>query len=113
MAEPGLALDLVDVGLLWRAVDRRPRLGDRLFTAAEIDFAAARRRPARHLAVRFAAKEAAIKALGTPVAPRQVEVRGGGNVPPRLALHGRAAELAAERGVELQVALTHTAETAA
>jgi holo-[acyl-carrier protein] synthase len=111
--EPGLGLDLVDIGRLERAIDRRPRLAERLFTAAELDFAAARRRPARHLAVRFAAKEAAIKALGAPVAPRQVEVWGGGNTPPRLVLHGRAAELASERGVELHVALTHTDDTAA
>jgi len=113
MAESGLGLDLVDIGRLERALDRRPRLAERLFTAAELDFAAGRRRPARHLAVRFAAKEAAIKALGTPVAPRQVEVWGGGNIPPRLVLHGRAAELASKRGVELQVALTHTDDTAA
>ena len=113
MPDPGIGLDLVDIDRLERALERRPRLADRLFTALELDFAAARRRPARHLAVRFAAKEAAIKALGSPVAPLQVEVMGGGNRPPRLALHGRAAELAAERGVRLQVALTHTDATAA
>lgn len=113
MPQLGLGLDLVDIDRLERAIERRPRLADRLFTAAELDFATARRRPARHLAVRFAAKEATIKALGSPIAPRQIEVQGGGTVPPRLALHGRAAELATEQGVELQVALTHTAETAA
>ncbi len=113
MPEPGLGLDLVDIDRLERALARRPRLAARLFTAAELDFAAARRRPARHLAVRFAAKEAAIKALGSPVAPRQVEIWGGGSTPPRLVLHGRAAELASRRGVELQVALTHTDDTAA
>jgi len=113
MPDPGLGLDLVDIDRLERALERRPRLAERLFTALELDFAAARQRPARHLAVRFAAKEAAIKALGVPIAPRQVEVRGGGRVPPRLALHGRAEELAAERGIELQVALTHTDDTAA
>jgi|SRR5881392_3933929 holo-[acyl-carrier protein] synthase len=113
MPDPGLGLDLVDIERLERALERRPRLAERLFTALELDYAAGRRRPARHLAVRFAAKEAAIKALGTPVGPRQVEVLGGGTVPPRLALHGRAAQLALERGVELQVALTHTDETAA
>jgi holo-[acyl-carrier protein] synthase len=113
MPEPGLGLDLVDIDRLERALDRRPRLAERLFTAAELDFAAARRRPARHLAVRFAAKEAAIKALGAPLAPRQVEVLGGGSTPPRLVLHGHAAELAIEREVELQVALTHTDDTAA
>jgi holo-[acyl-carrier protein] synthase len=109
----GLGLDLVDIERLERALDRRPRLAERLFTAAELDFAAARRRPARHLAVRFAAKEAAIKALGTALAPRQVEVWGGGNTPPRLVLHGQAAELADRLGVQLQVALTHTDDTAA
>ncbi len=113
LSEPSLGLDLVDIGRLERALARRPRLAHRLFTAAELDFAAARRRPGRHLAVRFAAKEAAIKALGATLAPRQVEVWGGGNTPPRLVLHGRAAELASERGVELQVALTHTDDTAA
>jgi holo-[acyl-carrier protein] synthase len=113
MAQSGLGLDLVDIDRLERALDRRPRLAERLFTAAELDFAAARRRPARHLAVRFAAKEATIKALGVPVAPRQVEVWGGGNTPPRLVLHGRAADLATQRGLELQVALTHTDDTAA
>ena len=113
MADSGLGLDLVDIDRLERALDRRPRLAERLFTAAELDFAAARRRPARHLAVRFAAKEAAIKALGVPIAPRQVEVWGGGNTPPRLVLHGRAADLATQRGLELQVALTHTDDTAA
>jgi holo-[acyl-carrier protein] synthase len=113
MVDPGIGLDLVDIDRLERALERRPRLAERLFTALELDYAAGHRRPARHLAVRFAAKEAAIKALGSPVAPRQVEVTGGGNAPPRLALHGRAAELAAERGVRLQVALTHTDATAA
>jgi holo-[acyl-carrier protein] synthase len=111
--EPGLGLDLVDIERLERALERRPRLARRLFTEAELEFAAARRRPGPHLAVRFAAKEAAIKALGSGLAPRQVEVTGGGNVPPALKLHQRAAELASRRGVDLQVALTHTADTAA
>ena len=113
MPDPGIGLDLVDIDRLERALGRRPRLAERLFTAAELEFAAGRRRPASHLAVRFAAKEAAIKALGAAVAPRQVEVCGGGRTPPRLVLHERAAELADERGVELQVALTHTDRTAA
>jgi holo-[acyl-carrier protein] synthase len=111
--EPGLGLDLVDIERLERALERRPRLARRLFTETELEFAAQRRRPGPHLAVRFAAKEAAIKALGTALAPRQVEVTGGGSTPPSLALHGRAAELASQHGVDLQVALTHTADTAA
>ncbi len=72
---------------------------------------AGRARPGRHLAARFAAKEAAIKALGGGCAPRDVEVVGG--PAPALRLHGRAAELAAERGVALAVSLTHSRDNAA
>ena len=75
--------------------------------------ARARHRPGRHLAARFAAKEAAIKALGTSVPARDVEVEGGGDASPRLRLHGRAAALAKERGLELHVSLTHSREMAA
>jgi holo-[acyl-carrier protein] synthase len=108
-----VGIDLIEIERLEKALERRPQLAERLFTDAELAQARGRLRPGRHLAARFAAKEAAIKALGSPVAPRQVEVTGGGNAPPRLSLHGRAAQLAAERGIRLQVALTHTDETAA
>ena len=65
-------------------------------------------------AARFAAKEAAVKALGGGgLAPREIEVTGGGREAPRLRLHGRAAAVAAERGVDLQVSLTHSQEVAA
>ena len=109
---PGIGIDLIEVARVERALERRPRLAARLFTDGELAHARSRRRPGRHLAARFAAKEAAIKALGAPgVAPREVEVVG--SEPPRLALHGRAAELAAAAGVELAVSLTHSRELAA
>ena len=44
---------------------------------------------------------------------REIEVEGGTREAPRLRLHGRAAALADERGVELQVSLTHSQEMAA
>ena len=109
---PGLGIDLIEIERIERALERRPRLAGRLFTAGELDYARARRRPGRHLAARFAAKEAAIKALGgRGVAPREIEVVG--SAPPRLELHGRAADLAAEAGIELAVSLTHSRELAA
>jgi holo-[acyl-carrier protein] synthase len=110
--EPGVGIDLIEIERVERAIERRPRLAERLFTERELAYAAGRRRPARHLAARFAAKEAAIKALGgRGVAPRDVEVVG--SAPPRLELHGRAAARAAEAGVELAVSLTHSRELAA
>jgi holo-[acyl-carrier protein] synthase len=108
-----VGIDLLEIERLEAALARRPRLASRLFTEAELAEAQARRRPSRHLAARFAAKEAAIKALGTPVPPRDVEVEGGGREAPRLRLHGRAAALAKERGVDLEVSLTHSREIAA
>jgi holo-[acyl-carrier protein] synthase len=106
---PGVGIDLIEIERVERALDRRPRLAERLFTEAELDYARARARPGRHLAARFAAKEAVIKALGRPVPPREVEIVGGR--PPTLQLHGRAAEAAV--GSEISISLTHSRETAA
>ena len=110
----GIGIDLLEVGRLERALERRPRLAERLFTDGELAHARSRQRPGRHLAARFAAKEAAVKALGGGgLALREIEVTGGGRDAPRLRLHGRAAAVAAERGVDLQVSLTHSQEVAA
>lgn len=105
---------MLEIDRLERALERRPRLAQRLFTDAELEFASARRRPAMHLAARFAAKEAALKALRADALPlREIEVTGGGDQAPSLRLHGTAAELADRLGVDLDVSLTHTREHAA
>jgi holo-[acyl-carrier protein] synthase len=108
-----IGIDLLEIERLEVALARRPRLAARLFTESELADARTRHRPGRHLAARFAAKEAAIKALGTSVPARDVEVEGGGDASPRLRLHGRAAALAEERGLELHVSLTHSRDMAA
>lgn len=110
-AAPRPGIDLMEIGRLERALERRPRLAGRLFREGELAYARDRARPGRHLAARFAAKEAAIKALGGGVALRDVEVVG--SEPPELRLHGRAAELAAARRLDLRVSLTHSRENAA
>ena len=92
-------------------MERHPRLADRVFTADELAYAARGPRTTPRGA-RFAAKEAAVKALGLRhFGLRDIEVVGG--EPPTLRLHGRAADAARERGVELQVSLTHSQEMAA
>ncbi|MGZ5419872.1 MAG: holo-ACP synthase, partial [Solirubrobacterales bacterium] len=60
----GVGVDLLEIGRLERALERHPRLAERLFTERELSYARARARPGRHLAARFAAKEATVKALG-------------------------------------------------
>lgn len=112
-----VGIDLVEIGRLESALLRRPRLADRLFRPDEIDYANQRRRPGRHLAARFAAKEAAVKAIGSAsgadlaIPLRDIEVLG--SAPPRLRLHGAAARHAATAGIELSVSMTHTDSSAA
>ena len=86
----GIGLDLLDIERLERALERRPRLAQRLFSEQELEYAARHARPARHLAARFCAKEAVVKALALEVwDPHDVEVVGTGG-PPVVRLTGRA-----------------------
>src|SRR5215210_7750728 len=105
----GVGIDLLDVGRLERALERRPRLAERLFTDAEREYAAGRARPAMHLAARFCAKEAVAKALGlTGLSFRDVEVVAT-EAAPEVRLSGPVAARAAELGADVAISLTHTA----
>jgi holo-[acyl-carrier protein] synthase len=109
-----VGIDLLEIDRLERALARRPRLAQRLFTDGERADAGTGARPAQHLAVRFCAKEAVAKALQLEAwSFRDVEVlrEPGGN--PQVRLRGSAAARAAELGVELSVSLTHTGREAA
>jgi holo-[acyl-carrier protein] synthase len=106
----GIGIDLLEIERLERALERRPRLAQRLFTEAELEYAGARARPGQHLAARFCAKEAVAKALGLDGwAFRDVEVVAGGG-PPSVRLRGAPAGRAAGR--EVALSLTHTRTTA-
>jgi holo-[acyl-carrier protein] synthase len=107
-----VGIDLLDIDRLERALERRPRLAERLFTDAERAYAASRARPVMHLAARYCAKEAVAKALGlTGWSFRDVEVVATAAAP-EVRLTGSAARRAAERGVTARVSLTHTETTA-
>jgi holo-[acyl-carrier protein] synthase len=108
----GVGLDLLDVDRLERALARRPRLAERLFTDGERSYAASRARPAQHLAARFCAKEAVAKALGLRAwSFTDVEVVAT-DAAPAVRLSGAAAARARELGAEPAVSLTHTDTTA-
>ena len=107
-AAGAVGVDLLEIERLERALARRPRLAERLFTAGERDYAAARARPGQHLAARFCAKEAVAKALGMEAWSFQdVEVVATAAAP-AVVLRGATAERAARLGVEVIVSLTHT-----
>ncbi|HEX5375306.1 MAG TPA: holo-ACP synthase [Solirubrobacterales bacterium] len=107
----GVGIDLLEIDRLERALERHPRLAERVFTDAERDYAAVRVRPARHLAARFAAKEAVVKALGLSggFGLREIEVVAG--EPPTVRLSGGVAK--AGEGLDVQISLTHSRDHAA
>jgi holo-[acyl-carrier protein] synthase len=108
-----VGVDLLEIARLERALARRPRLAERLFTPGEREFAAARARPGQHLAARFCAQEAVAKALGLESWNWQdVEVLSSGGAP-SVRLRGAAAARAAELGLEISLSLTHTDSDAA
>jgi len=109
----GLGLDATDIDRIADTIDRYgERFLGRIFTAGEIAYCTRRKVPSIHFAGRFAAKEAAMKALGTGhsrgVLWRDVEVvRHGG--PPQLQLHGGAARhFASIGGVSTLLTITHS-----
>ena len=106
----GLGIESVDVTRFEASLDRfGDRLRRRLFTARECAYAAARLRGAESLAVRFAAKLAARRALGKNGLPwRDLEIVREGRGAPTLHLHRAAAEAAQGLGVDrVSISLTH------
>jgi holo-[acyl-carrier protein] synthase len=109
----GLGFDATDIPRIRQTFERYgDRFLQRIFTAGEIAYCTRRRNPVPHLAGRFAAKEAAMKALGTGhsrgVLWKDIEVvRAGG--PPQLRLHGGAARHAARLHVRSSLlTITHS-----
>jgi len=109
----GLGLDATDIDRIADTIERYgERFLRRVFTDGEVAYCTRRKVPAIHFAGRFAAKEAAMKALGTGhsrgVLWKDVEVfRMGG--PPQLRLHGAAARIAEQMGVQRALlTITHS-----
>jgi len=111
-------VDLVETA---RVASLRERHGERflhrIYTKGERSYALESRRADERLAARFAAKEAVLKALGTGlrqgIAWTDIEVVRGPNGEPEIALRGRAAAIARERGIaRWLVSLSHTREHA-
>jgi holo-[acyl-carrier protein] synthase len=103
MAVIGIGVDLTRIERFQRFLDReRHAVIERIFTAQEQKYALSKRHPAPHLAARFAAKEAFLKALGTGlrlgIRWQDIGVINDELGCPSLQLSGRAAELLEDRG---------------
>lgn len=114
MSVIGIGVDLVECERIQHSLDRfGDRFLRRVFTDGEVEYSNSMKFPARHLAARFAAKEAVSKAFGTGIGKaigwRDIDVRKKPSGEPYLVLSGHADELAKERGVKTaSITLSHT-----
>lgn len=112
----GIGVDIVQISRIEAAVQRTKRLLTRVFTATELEYCQRTRDVYVHLAGRFAAKEAVMKALGVgwgEVGWREIEILHTSNGQPRVILSGSAQRLAAQKGVRMVlVSIAHTDENA-
>ncbi|MDI6901280.1 MAG: holo-ACP synthase [Anaerosomatales bacterium] len=114
----GLGVDIVEIDRMRAALERHPRMRERIFSAEERAYCEGRNKPEIHYAMRFAAKEAVLKALGTGFSGirfTDVEVLRDDRGRPVPRLSGRAAEAAAAAGViemHLSLSFTHTTAVA-
>lgn len=110
----GTGVDIVETQRIEKAFERHPeRFAKRLYTPDEIAYCGKFKNQAERFAARFAAKEAAFKALGTGwregVRWRDVEVTHLASGKPELRLTGRALELATQmRVARISVSISHS-----
>jgi len=109
---PGIGVDVVDVGRMHFALERTPRIRQRLFTKAEIAYCEKFRFADRHFAGRWAAKEAVTKALGCGLIQwNGVEVIRHPRRAPSVRISGKIKEFADCVGVreeDLYLSITHS-----
>ena len=113
-----IGVDLVRIPRLRQVVERwRERFLHRVFTEAELAYCLTHRDPIPHLAARFAAKEAALKALGTGLRMginwHELEVRRERGEAPQLILSGRCRAIGeAKGGRQVLLSISHEGEYA-
>ena len=100
----GVGVDAVPVARMRLALERTPKLAERVFTSGELETAGTRASVAASLAARFAAKEACRKALGRTLPWQAVEVVSVGRVP--------TLRVAGHEELRFHVSLTHTDDLA-
>jgi holo-[acyl-carrier protein] synthase len=112
-----VGLDVLPVARMARLTRENPGIQEAIFTRLELRYCLGKRRSQEHLAARFAAKEAVLKALGSGLGQRMrwtdVEIVSGVLGRPVVRLHGEVEAFARSRGLlDLDVSLSHTSEVA-
>lgn len=113
----GIGIDLIEVGRLERLIAKDGNFVKRMFSPEEIRYCHAKRYRAQHYAVRFAAKEALLKALGCGLSGgigwKDISVEKDEAGKPVIRLQGKAEkQLGALRGRSVHLSMSHTREWA-
>ena len=114
----GTGIDIAEVQRIRQAIERfGERFLRRVFTDDEMNYCDSKANRVERYAARFAAKEAAMKALGTGwnhgIRWRDIEVCRQAGSRPTVVFQGKAAEFAARLGAKhVALSLSHTAEQA-
>ena len=113
----GIGIDIVEIRRITTALQGTQAMEQRVFTPAEISFCSKRKNKYQHFGGRFAAKEAALKALGTGwsqgIRWKDVEITSDDSGKPILTLHGKARECLENSGaLHTWVSITHSSEHA-
>ena len=108
----GIGTDLIEIVRIQRAIEKNPHFMERVYTANEIAYCQRKKNVWQSFAARFAAKEAVSKALGTGIGPvglMEIEILNAENGQPKVVLHGKALQLAADRNIQrVHLSLSHS-----
>lgn len=114
----GIGTDIVSIPRIEKAVERfGERFINKVFTDKEAIVCRMKKDQASHLAARFAAKEAVLKALGTGISNgigfKDVEVARVQGKRPEIILHGIGKKVAESLGVkDIHISISHEADIA-
>ena len=108
----GIGTDLIEIVRIQRAIEKNPHFMERVYTANEIAYCRRKKNAWQSFAARFAAKEAVSKAFGTGIGPvglMEIEILNTENGQPKVVLHGKALQLAADRNIQrVHISLSHS-----
>ena len=113
MSVIGIGTDIIEVSRIGEMVEKHDELFlRRVYTPLEIEYCSGRKACMQHYAGRWAAKEAALKALGTGWARgihwTDLEVVNQTGGKPNLRIHGQALKVAEDLGIEeMQISISH------
>lgn len=111
-----LGIDIVEIERIENILSKRRRFLEKIFSPEELEGIDRRKNFARHVAVRFAGKEAVAKAMGTGIngfSFKEVLILSDSKGKPRVELRGKAKEIAISKGIsEVAISLSFTKKNA-